>query len=246
MARGTPDGRLSDFSYASQIPDSMQVANSLWGFSSVDGQGRPIYFDTFNNGLGGWQKLLSGSGQLPILNGSAANGEIFSPPFCVQLRPGIVNIDQSMLKRVSYLNVNTRLGMEAGVFINGSTCDYVIGIEYKPPGFPGGFGALRFNHTAQAWQYWNPIGWNSFYTVGSSAMNVLNGISMQVKFVADFSTGKYIRALIGDQLFDLSAISLAINTNPTGVCIATCRGDSYGAGTTDGFLGYALFTRDEP
>lgn len=248
MARGTPDDRIVETFLAGQISDVSYVANMLWGFAPIDSQGRVIFFDTFNNGLGAWDTRVSGVGVLPKIVTGANVSMIFSPPNAVQMDPSATVGGESFAIRKQYMGKTTRLGAEAVVELNNTVGSYQMMMDYNPIGYPAKLGSIRFDHAAGAWQVFDGnLSWQTFYNAGvppaSTRMHV------QVKFVCDFATAKYVRAYIGDQFFDLSQYVLGgsvVTTNYDGYLYSDMRNYSYGAGTTPGVYGYYLLTKDEP
>ena len=251
MARGTPDGKIADFRYASQATDLASVYSMLWGFSPIDGQGRVMYFDTFNNGLGGWKTSTTGAAVAPLL--AIPQQMTFSPPNAVFFSPGITNGDQAQIYREMYFGKSLRLGIECGYgapFTAGSKCaNPRLTLDYNPTAFSPWFGGLTFNAAAGEWRVLTGTSGTptetAFFTAGTPSTTM--GLLIQIKVVMDFSTGKYVRAFIGDQDFDLSAYSMRTSSSSyNGWAIAAFKGISHGATTLSFWLGYMLITRDEP
>lgn len=245
MARGAPDGKIDTYQYASQFSDPSRVADVLWGFSSLDGRGRIVYFDTFNNGLNGWRTQKTGAGILPALSNSI--GFTMFPPNCVSLNPGTVSGDTSEMYRVMHLGKSQRIGIEAGFYFNAYVQPQLT-IDYNPNQGNPYYGRVRFENSLSAWQVLLNNGTGTYQTFNVPGVPPGSfGMFMQVKLVMDFSIGKYVRALIGDEFFDLSAISMSSSTSSyNGALIANVRNKSLGAGTNELLIGYVLITRDEP
>lgn len=242
MARGTPDGRITDNQFAAQVSDVAHVNNMLWGFSPIDGQGRVIYFDTFNNGLMGWRLTATGGGSIPFISSPASH--VFSPPNIVNLNPGITANDTSNMIREMFAGKSTRLGLEVGYRFN-SGCQIFTSLDYNPiSGLPY-FGRLMFSQSIGAWRVTGTSGSITFYTPGAppAGLNML----IQTKIVMDFSTGKYVRAFIGDQDFDISTISMASSSSSyNGFMTTLISHFSQGAAALNCQMGYVLITKDEP
>lgn len=242
MPRGTPDGRIVDTLLAGQVTDLGAVYSMLWGFSPIDGQGRVMYFDTFNNGLNGWVVANSGSGSvLPVL-ASPAN-YVFSPPNCVNLNAGVTSNSMSYIYRELFAGKTTRLGIEIGFQLT-SGMQPRISIDYNPISGSPFFGVMAFSQSGGFWWVRTPGAVaTSFYTPGA----VVGAMMTQIKIVMDFSTGKYVRAFVGDQDFDLSAYSMDTSSSSyNGLAIAQAANISKGAGAGILQLGYVLVTKDEP
>jgi len=128
MARGTPDGRIETQQFAAQVSDVAHVNNMLWGFSPIDSKGRVIYFDTFNNGLGGWRKDSSGGALDPMVVAPA--DYVFSPPNACSMDAGTTAGHRSFLYRDIFAGKSERLGFEIGFKFNNSIIPQ-IDLSYK-------------------------------------------------------------------------------------------------------------------
>lgn len=244
MPRGGPDGNLSSFSYAAQAVDPALIYQMLWGFSPIDGQGRPIYLDTFNNGLGGFGYDISGGATIPVLFSTPLARVIFSPPNCVKLTPGVASGNLTGLFREMYLGANTRIGLETGVVLGSVTPNYFFRIDYRINASQKYAPILKYDHATTSWLLATSGGDINIFTHNTTGISADH---LQIKFVGDWSTGKYVRVLIGDNLLDVSSYSMPTSGSTLdGFLISVFRAISYGAGTGDGYLGYILLTKDEP
>lgn len=241
MTRGTPDGRIETQQFAAQVSDVAHVNNMLWGFSPIDGKGRVLYLDTFNNGLSGWRKDSSGAALDPYV--SIPSDYAFSPPAVCLLDCGVTSGHRSFLYRDIFAGKSERLGFEIGFKFTNSIIPQ-IELSYKLVAGTAYGASLGFSQTNGFYiEKTASFTKEYFYNPGSFS----GGLLMQIKLVADFAAGKYVRAYIGDQDFDLSAFTLtAPSVSYAGYLAATIWNESKGAGATALALGYALITKDEP
>lgn len=245
MPRGSPDGGVSSFLYASQTLDVATVYTFLWGFSPIDGQGRLIYLDTFNNGMEGWDQLQTGAADFPVIVSSGYKGRIYSPPNGVALNPKTTSGDVSWIGRTYFLGQAQRLGFEAGFDFSDATPNWFFRIDYNPLSFPAYAPVLQFDHASAYWQI--QVNGGTFENIFGMNISAPNTRLIQIKIVGDFSTGKYVRALIGDNLIDLSAYEMPLSVSTIeGFVAYVAQARSYGAGCGTGVLGYVLITKDEP
>lgn len=245
MARGGPDGELQPYGFATHEVDPGSIYQYLWGWSPIDSKGRVFYLDTFNNGLtGGWRLSATGAAAVPsLINGGSNPGLIYSPPYAVQLNQGVTLNDRSFMFREMFMGTTTRLGFEAAVRIENTSPEIRVQFDYRPVGATGGLSILRY--LSGSWYVWTSSGWKAFYTPGVPPVNT--SMFVQVKFVGDYAAKKYVRALIGDQSFDLSTYTMDTSASTyTGLLIATILGVSTGAGGATPKVGYVLLTKDEP
>ena len=241
MPRGTPDGRIVSGLYAAQETDLAAIYSMLWGFSPIDGRGRVVYLDTFNNGLNGWVASKTGAGVVPTV--ITPTSYVYSPPNCVSLNPGTTTNDQSLITREAFAGKSKRIGVEIGFSFNSGFQPYVT-CDYNPVGLPARWGNIYFNQTNGTWSVRQAGGTRyTFYTPGVP----VNTMLMQIKFVMDFETGYYVRAFIGDYDFDLSGIQLDTSSSTVdGLLGSSVINVSKGAGASAMQLGYFLLTKDEP
>lgn len=251
MARGTPDGRIENLTYATQTSDLAFISNMLWGFSPIDGKGRVWYLDTFNNGLGGFGFTNTGAALGPRLYSNASNGLgfIFCPPNSVELVTGIATGDLSQIWRQIQFGINTRVGLETSILFSSACPRYVLIVDYKPRGKNGYIGTLQLNTTRDYWQIINQAGTPvDVFAVNEGGGTPAIQTLQQIKLVCDFATGYYVRAMIGENLVDLSAHQMQASAiTYHGFMTIALRARSLGVSTTqNGYLGYVLLTRDEP
>lgn len=249
MPRGTPDGRISVYEYASTEADPSAIYNMLWGFSPLDARGRVVYLDTFNNGLGGFGTTNTGAALAPVLNKTpSSNSEIFIPPASVKCDPGVNVNDLSQIWRQLYLGVNLRLGLEAAIRFSLQSPSYRLIVDYKPNNRPGYIARLQVNAANTQWQIFDQTGAAvDIFPVNAGGAPPNFPTLQQVKIVADWDSGKYVRAMIGENIIDLSAYSMqASAVTYNGFLVFALRAVSNGAGTNPGFFGYTLLTKDEP
>lgn len=244
MPRGGPDGDQQPYQFAIQETDLGAIYQYLWGFAPVDSGGRVMYLDTFNNGLNGFGIAQTGAGLLPVLDSSSGD-KVFCPPNSAKLDPGGAANDRSFIYREIFAGRTKRLGIEVAFSKTDLTPILDIQIDYNAIGFTPYLGVLRFDETADLWQVWRGGGvWTTIYNPGAS---VANRMHIQAKVVMDFSTGMYVRAFVGDQVFDISTLSMGTSSSSyVGYLIGTVKTISRGAGTIPMNIGYVLMTKDEP
>lgn len=248
MPRGTPDGNASPYTYAAQITDPGLIYQMLWGFSPIDSQGRVAYLDTFNNGLSGFMYEINGAAVAPIVVSPGISGSqqlVYSPPSAVKLSPGVATGDNTILERGFFWGTNTRLGLEVALRCHINSPNYKIRIDYRIDANHQFRAELAYDRSFNNWRIFTTGA--TYSSIFPMTMSSLGNLMLQIKIVADWSTGKYVRALIGEKLIDLStrdmgAVALSIDN----YLFISVEATSYGAGSSDGYIGYVLLTKDEP
>lgn len=253
MTTGQPDGGVNQYGNASAASDIGSLTNYLWGFSPVDGRGRMVYMDTFNNGLSGWHPVYSGAGSAAA---SLSNEINFMPPYSALLNAGTtgpLGNGFSEIVRSFQLSTSFRLGAEFSVQVGGAGGDNVPG-AYEMELFLGRgtdqyAGSMRLSVSDRKWQVYTPSGYvdipGADYPAGY--FSSYETAYVQSKMVVDFSTGKYVRALIGENQYDLSSYDMATAPVASNEGMATVAVFAWADGTnTNGRIGYVIFTKDEP
>jgi len=246
MPRGTPDGNATIYGYAVKEIDPAAIYQYLWGFSPIDGAGRLVYLDTFNCGLGGFRLLSSGGGLDPVISNQDSTFPFFVPPNVCNLDPGGTNDGRSQLARELFFGKTKRIGLEVGLTVNNSVHDFFCQCDYNPVSgspYTGGFYLNVQNGYIRTSPETTPIQ----YIYQNGAAFPTNIFMIQIKIVMDFSTGKFVRALIGDQLFDISDYPLSPSSSSLeGYATTFFSGYSLGTALNPVKLGYVLITKDEP
>lgn len=240
--RGTPDGQAVTYETASQITDLGAHANYLWGFAPVDGRGRMVFLDTFNNGLGAWS--IDPTNTTLIGNDPAdGRGYAFVPPYGVKFATG--SSGSATLTHNLILGRGGNYGIECAIPMRGENPEYNIFLNIRPFNLTNKIAGLIYSPVTNQWiLYASPT--NIVLTSMSGNGSNPSPYWIQVKVVGDWNTGKYKRAIIGDTQYDISAYTMITGgTSING--LSQARLELYGkTGSVAGYLGYILVTRDEP
>jgi hypothetical protein len=250
MPRGTPDGRIQEQLYGSQVEDLNYVPSMALGFSPINSQGRVMYFDTFSKGLGGFiQEEIGSASQIPI---QAVPSPVFSLPYSAEFRAGTNLGDMSLLHRTMNYGKSSYLGIETAFLMANDIGRIQASLDYNPLDGVPYFGQIQYVASTGKWYVYTVIdtGGTKAYVLihdrGVLAASVRAWI--QIKAVMDFESGRYVRAWIGDYQVDISQYRLTPSASSAdGHMIAAIRQVSEGAGTAvNAHVGYILFTKDEP
>jgi len=242
MPRGTPDGKAVTYETASQITDLGSHANYLWGFAPIDGRGRMVFLDTFNNGLGAW--TIDNTNTSLIQNDPAdGRGYAFVPPYGVKFATG--SSGSAFLTRNLILGRGGNYGIEAAIPMRGENPKYNVFLNIRPFNLTNKIAGLIYDPTVNQWKLYTAAGDINLTSMQGNGSNP-SPYWVQVKVVGDWNTGKYKRAIIGDSQYDISSHTMVTGgTSING--LSQARLEMYGvSGSVAGFVGYVLVTRDEP
>lgn len=250
MPRGLPDDRVQSYAAAAVTSDVGDVANREAGWAPCDGLGRPIWLDTFRDGLGRWKASTTGAGILPTVRaaGIPAAGVSYAGPAAALLDSGgPATNDVSKISQRIHLGYSYRVGIEGTWLVTNATPNHYLTIDYKPYGLtpylariigvPGSTTIDIYIESAGALE--------KIYTISRPSAG--NEYWYQAKIAADFQAGKYIRAVIGEKLIDISGYSLSFSgLTEEGILTPVATVAGTGSITGSAYLGYLIVTRDEP
>ncbi len=248
MARGTQDfGSIVSTIAANQI-DTGEIGYLLSGVGLLDGLGRTVIFDNFRNGLGTWAIANTGSGVVPevITAQYDSKGHMFVPPFDILFDGGVVAGGTSSIVRRFFLGSLGKVGFEAGISLAHTCADLIASIIYGLDGFTWYKAAVKISVKDGIITALNSAGVYQYIT--SISPDVANTeYPIQFKFVVDFNKGKYVRFLLGQIKYDISATApQTIVSVDAGWPVISLSGTSRGVTYETVKLGYARITLDEP
>lgn len=247
MARGKPDWGINTYQTAGDITDLGEVAARQSGIASIDGLGRTLFYDDFSGGRTRGKLILNGGATVfPTIKQQITETTTttnidgaglvsgYGLTFPVYTTPG----QQAALAYWIYLNQSRRIGIETCVnMFTSSMTTLAISLLYAGSGTPY-LANLVYNPVNQQW------------TVEGSVINTMTTSALgwlQIKLVADFQTGNYIRAILGEERIDLSAIAMPTSGgSPVDVFDARISAVARAAATRPVVVAYVMITRDEP
>jgi hypothetical protein len=243
MARGSPDYNLPDYSFfAVETPISDIVAERQ-GFSRLDNRGRVLWFEDWRNGLARMTADYdSASTQVKHLY---RNGYGVGFHGTVRLDP-LANNGFASVANGLVLPVSKRLGIEFSFFVTGQSGKIVCGLEHNFDGTQRKAGGLVIQANTTSIAIQTPSSEQTMVTPSNSQYFQERFIS--VKFVVDVELGRYVRAMLGNTQYDLSAYSLSTGTGgPSGDTYFTIGIEGTSATNKNPVdIGYIIISGDEP
>lgn len=240
VRRGTPDYGVPGYALANKAVDpGLSAEFSALGLSRIDSGGRPFLFDNFSEGTAGWLETLSGAGAAITAN---INDTYASAAAAVLLAGTSAGLEASISKSLAFLPSN-KIGLECAVKKAAATSEFDIKMNRKG-GATSYAATLFFDQAAATWK---------IYVLGGAAVSLsITGAAVWTvaKLIVDFSTGKYVAAIIGNAgavptRIDLSANSMEVTAVTTPFFLRySCFGS--GAAGQQALVGYSLLTVDEP
>lgn len=242
MPRGNPDYLAPNSNVSTVQFDGASIVGGLGGVQSIDGRGRIIYAEKFNNGLGAWNKQSANNGITPYL--SAEHGYPFYPPVSVVLDPFDSDGVSSIKKQYTYAG-NGRFGVEAAIHTSSNAAGFVLSITQiviSQVYYEASIKYLRNDRKLYILTNDGYVDLINFDDWGDIPEDWFT-----VKFAIDTNSDYYIRATIGGIDFDLSNYELrhfAMVGVPAITVSIKCNGE-VGYVEPSG-VGYVIITNDEP
>lgn len=240
MSRGQPDYGNPDYAISQVSFDPSTLLTAIKGVNSVDGKGRVWKIDNFENGFSGWETDSGGDGAIPIL--SSAFPQVGS--VSVYMDAGSLALSgESIIRQRFFMGVPARLGLEAGLYFDVNSPDYIITIDYLKTGssFQAGLKLSALDRTISVQ---TSSGW---VTVATLEASVFTSTWFALKLVVDFSVSDYVRLVYGGNSVDIDQYQ-PLTSATTGIGIVTTYITSLASsgGNIVGVVGYAIITLDEP
>jgi hypothetical protein len=243
MARGQPDYDNPDLTVAVNKTDTGFLFPSLNGFSPVDSRGRIIWFDDFRNGLTRWIKESDAGGGTPyhyyadgFANGY--NGSVLFDP--------IVNGGLSGMYIQNIVEFSKIMGIEVALYMPTNSGRPRVTFQVARDGGSSYTTYFVINPTTGAIAV-SISGGEQTITTPSNIDHIRNRW-ISIKLVADFDSGKLVRLFVGNNLFDISAYSMAAGVSGyKGYLLSEITADATSATNKQPvYLGNVIITGDEP
>lgn len=246
MARSKPDWGISVYQTAGDVSDMGEVAARQSGISPIDSLGRTLIFDDFSDGrTRGKLVLQNGATVFPtikqqiteytsttvIVGAGLVSGYGLSFPVLVTPTQQVNLVYDIMLGQTSVV------GLECGLWIDSALSpDWNMAMIYDRGGTER-TAQLDYNAATQT------------LSANGTTVKTFAGVVgwAQIKLVANFETGRYVRAIVGENRTDLSAVNMVSSAVlPTDELNAGVSIIARAAATRPVVVAYCMITRDEP
>jgi hypothetical protein len=202
MPRGLPDYYNPATAVSGQLMNLGATVAAAMGKAPIDNLGALYWFDNFRDGVAAWSVSSSGAWVLPF----AEVGFAEIPPVCVMLGPlTLPNSGSAQMVHQAYLPGASRLGLEIGLVLNSTLSDFDMRLYYDT-GTYNYYGRVYYSSSAKSLSIYDPSGAQLLDTlvVPGGAISW-----MPVKLVIDPLAAAYVRLVLGQTRYDLSAYSLS-------------------------------------
>ena len=206
MAHGTPDWGLTAGTVTTyQLTDLAELAVRLGSIVSYDRRGEVLFLDDFQHGLSLWDPDTSGAGADVYLSTELA----LSGSFACKLIPGTATGNYALIQTYLSLPPLSRMGVQYFFSHLGTTqkIDFDLAAEWASGQF---YASVRYDDVADELLVYNSAGVYVSFATGI-ALTTHSTIFSRAKLVIDLSTGTYVRFLLNDVEYDLSAYAIRPN-----------------------------------
>lgn len=204
MARGKPDFNAGSYGVSINQFDPNDIVSAIRSFGRIDGKGRVIFFEDFREGLANWYSSGVGSVHLPQITNNA--GQAYISNYSVVFDTPTVGNTAKIERFIILPNID-RIGIE--VAINIELAHNNMYLQYTRLVSPA-----------------NRRGVSIYTDVANSCLKIsavegqivipdltipFAGINawLNYKLVFDFTLNTYIRLIVYNRVFDLSAYHIA-------------------------------------
>lgn len=208
MPRGQPDfGAQAPRTTVGGLSDMGELAARLDSPVTFDRRGDVIWLDNFEGTEGMWELFGVGGDNAQELSGDTARSGMCS----LKLTTG--NTTGNTARMIGYLPypVLSKIGIEISFTMNGSLSQYLW--RYRLYDGTNYYQAqLRYNSTTKVWDIDDNGTWRTIRTEGLlSTLYLFNTVKMVIDFVAN----KYVRLILNESEYDISAYSLVETASGT-------------------------------
>lgn len=202
MTHGLPDWGLRRSQVVYALDDLAELAVRLGSIVSYDRRGNVIFLEDWESGnIVRWDPTISGTGStIGAVSTFAQNGS-----YSLEVVTGSeLNSAPNITRRTPY-TVLGKLGLEISLYVYSLTIRPWVVLTVHT-GTNSVAARIRYTESTGVWEFYSSAGvWTAFATKviyrGARAFHKL-------KIVADFLTRKFVRVLINEDEFDLSANAL--------------------------------------
>jgi hypothetical protein len=243
MARGNPDYNVPDYSFFAVETPLSDVIAERQGFSRLDNRGRILWMDDFRSGLYKWNLDNIDPGVVPVQ--VMEQGFLLGNHGSVKLQ-SINNDGSSGMFNQIIMPVSKRLGIEAGIYLPLHYADFNIVLSHLYSGSV--MYGMQFIITSNtgAIGITTPSGLINVFTPSNISLLINRWIA--IKLVADFSTGQYVRMMLGNTQYDFTAQNMSTGANGlVGATGAEIYSAAYSATHKEPvYVSHVIISGDEP
>lgn len=215
-----------------------ELASRLGGVVAYDWRGQVVYVEDFSRGYGVYTITLDGTGAESAITGDY---KVFGG-MALRLTGGSDGDGYAWAKGVLPRSPSARLGFMVSVSSQCASTEIFLRARSGDIRYSG---ALRYLWGGNTLQYLGDDG--DYHLVAIHPLQPHARMFNYLKFVIDTSTHKYVRALVGDTEYDLSAYDLDDDLGGyDGACEFEIKTTSEAAANESNYIDHTVLTVNEP
>ena len=192
-----------------------ELAARLFSPDTFDRRGSVLFMDSFENGLGKWVTITTGTGATVTLYVATARTGAFS----VKLLTSAVNGEETGIERYTPVSILKQFGVEGSLIFPAADC-YVILYLYAYTGALVYTAKVRYRISTGVMSYWDTNG--NWQNLSGTVSSYQGGVGFSsIKLVINPTTQKYNRVMLSGRVLDMSTIFLQMAANTTAPCLYT-------------------------
>jgi len=194
--------------------DNNELAARLGALSVQDRRGNLVWYDNFEGLSINWFEFAFGTGAGVALDSS----KYWLGSQSLQIKTGDSTANTTYIQKYFSLPELARIGLECMVWLKDDECRFAHTF-YGFTGSQAYSASLRFTASTGVLEYWDVT---SQWVEIDASVNWKEDVDMWLlmKLVIDWTTGKYVRAIVGDTEYNLSEYSYASAADATKPAIA--------------------------
>lgn len=214
MAHGSPDfGATAQKSTVYGLLDIAELAVRLGSICTFDRRGDVIFIDDFEASLLKWQVGSLGIGWSATLNNTYARYGAQTVKMVSSTGVG----QYVYITRALPIVVPSKIGLEAAFSLGSSEMDFELHAHFYNGTNKYNY-KFKYDTDSKAVQIYDvTAGW---VTLGTKNLRTLGWLFHQVKLVVDYNSQKFVRLLLNESAYDISAYSPEVSGNDTAPYVA--------------------------
>ncbi len=242
MAHGTPDWWGTEpGSTTHQIQDAGELAVRLGSIVTDDRRGNVVWLEDFERGLSNRWRLSPYGASTAVISGEASKSGFYS----AKIQTGAASGNLMDLHHYMPLPVESKIGFEAHFSIQEHVGE-IIFFLYIYDGTDEITAGVKYLPGTDKWQYYNVGGtWSDLFT--SMALLEYKECFHMVKFVVDYETGEYVRAIANERALALPGVGAyptTVGHAPQLTVHVEVKNDDANAGIA--YIDSLIITQNEP
>jgi hypothetical protein len=241
--RGLPDYGINTYIQATNMVDMSQLYQGMTGIVSVDGLGRIVWGDNFGKGLNKMFESLYGNALASVLYARLTH----SSGYCLKMNLGNTTGNGAVQRSVALIvPTDASVGIEASIYVDHNVpALYKVCLDYCYAPGASYFAYASYDIVSGDVSIYTPAGQ---VVIGNIPVLTQQRLWTPIKLVINTQTGKYVRAIVANQGFNLKQYDCSVSAQSiiSGCAFIIVAYPRSAAGNDNAYYGHVIVTTDEP